>query len=220
MAFGAILKPALASLAPAAFLYRGAQGGARGVALTFDDGPDPRHTTKLLEILGREGARGAFFLQGNQAEKHPALVREIHAGGHELGNHGYSHRRPGEIGTAAYVEEVLRTQAVLEDCVGERVAPLFRPPYGAMSVRTFMGLSKRGFRFVHWSVDSGDSFITDAGELTAHFAKLPVRAGDILLFHEDQAQTVEALPAMLRAIRERSLGFASIAALWEGRRAA
>jgi len=214
MAFGALLKPALARLAPAVFLYRGVANGATGVALTFDDGPDPRHTEPLLEILDRERVKGTFFLQGQEAAKYPALVRAIHAGGHELGNHGYSHRRPSELGAAAYVNEALRTQLTLEDSIGAPVAPLFRPPYGAMSVRTVIGLVRNGFRIVHWSIDSGDSFMHDADELAGCIERMSIRAGDILLFHEDQAHTVTAMPAILRGLKARSLNFASIEALW------
>ena len=214
MAFGTLLKPVLASLAPAVFLYRGVPGSASGVALTFDDGPHPRHTEMLLEILDRERAKGAFFLQGKEVEKYPALVRAIHTAGHELGNHAYSHRRPSDLGAVAYIDEVMRTQSLLEDTIGAPIASLFRPPYGTMSVRTFFSLARNGFRIVHWSVDSGDSFMHDADELAGRIESMSIRAGDILLFHEDQAHTVKAMPAILRALKARSLDFTSIKALW------
>lgn len=214
MAIGALLKQTLAVIAPAVFLYRGVQSVASGVALTFDDGPDPRHTEMLLDILDRERAKAAFFLQGMEVEKYPALVRAIHAGGHELGNHGYSHHRPSDLGAVAYINEVLRTQSLLEDCIGAPVASLFRPPYGTMSVRTFFGLVRNGFRIVHWSVDSGDSFMHDADELARRIERMPIRAGDILLFHEDQVHTVKAMPTILRALKARALGYTSIEALW------
>jgi len=214
MAFGAILKPALASLAPSRFVYRAGTGATASVALTFDDGPDPSITPRLLDVLEAAGAKAAFFMQGSNVEKHPALVREIHARGHELGNHGWSHRRPADIGAEAYMDEARRTQALLEQHVGARLFPLFRPPYGTMTLRTFLGLAREGFRFIHWSVDSGDSFIREPDGLAAHFGSLAVRAGDILLFHDDQAQTLEAMPAMLRSISGRSLGFAPVRALF------
>ena len=69
MAFGALLKPALARVAPAVFIYRGVPDHASGVVLTFDDGPHPRHTEMLIEILDREGVKAAFFLQGQEVEK-------------------------------------------------------------------------------------------------------------------------------------------------------
>lgn len=213
MAFGALLKPLLARFAPAAFVYRGGPEAGSRVSLTFDDGPDPRHAHRLLDLLEREGAHGAFFLQGMHVEKHRGLVREMHARGHELGNHGFSHRRARDIGIEAYLEEARRTHALLEDCVGARVAPLFRPPYGEMTVASVRGLARAGFRIVHWSLDSRDSFITDAAALAAHVKGLPVGGGDILLFHEDQPQTLEALPAILAFLKSRSLGFASVQGL-------
>lgn len=213
MAFGALLKPLLARIAPSAFVYRGAAGTPARVSLTFDDGPDPRHTRGLLDTLEAAGARGSFFLQGRNAERHPDLVREIHARGHELGNHGFSHRRAREIGVPAYLEEARRTHEMLEAFTGARLARLFRPPYGEMTVAATVALARAGFRIVHWSHDSRDSFIADAAELTAHVRSLPVAAGDILLFHEDQPQTLQALPAILAGLKARSLGFASIGTL-------
>jgi peptidoglycan/xylan/chitin deacetylase (PgdA/CDA1 family) len=213
MAFGALLKPTLARFRPDAFLYRG-PAGAQGAALTFDDGPHETHTQAMLDVLARESVQATFFLQGAQVERHPSLVRAIHAGGHELGNHAFSHRRPGEIGTAAYVAEVRRTHALLQDCVGTALPRLFRPPYGTMSVATFMTLAREGFRFVHWSVDSGDSFIMQATELQAHVASLPIAAGDILLFHDDQPQTLASMPEILRALKARGVGFALVRELW------
>lgn len=211
MAFGALLKPILARLAPSAFVYRGPATVPAVVSLTFDDGPDPRHTHRLLDILEGAGARGSFFLQGQNADRHRDLVREIHARGHELGNHGFSHRRARDIGIPAYVAEARRTHDLLEECVGAIVPPLFRPPYGEMTVAATIALARAGFRIVHWSLDSRDSFITDAAALTAHVRDLPVVAGDILLFHEDQPQTLKALPTILEEFNARSLGFATVA---------
>lgn len=213
MALGALLKPLLARVAPSAFVYRGTVGAPARVSLTFDDGPDPRHTRALLDTLEAAGARGSFFLQGRNAEQHRDLVREIHARGHELGNHGYSHRRSREIGIPAYLEEARRTHALLEACVGARLAPLFRPPYGEMTAAATIALARAGFRIVHWSLDSRDSFIAEAAALTAHVQGLPVGGGDILLFHEDQPQTLEALPAILASLRARALGFATVGTL-------
>ncbi len=213
MAFGRLLKPLLARLAPSAFVHRGDATVPARVSLTFDDGPDPRHTRGLLDVLERAGARGTFFLQGQNAERQPDLVREIHSRGHELGNHGYSHRRARDIGLSAYVDEARRTHALLEACAGMPVAPLFRPPYGEMTIGATIALARAGFRIVHWSLDSRDSFIADAAELLAYVRGLPVGGGDILLFHEDQPQTLEALPAILEGLRARRLGFATIGEL-------
>ncbi len=213
MAIGALLKPLLARLAPSAFVYRGMSSEPARVSLTFDDGPDPRHTRQLLDVLEGAGARGSFFLQGQNADRHRDLVREIHARGHELGNHGFSHRRTGEIGVAAYIAEARRTHDLLEECVGEKVAPLFRPPYGEMTAGATIALARAGFRIVHWSLDSRDSFIGDAAVLATHVRNLPVSGGDILLFHEDQPQTLEALPSILDGLKARTLGFATVGIL-------
>ena len=214
MAFGSLKKQLLSALAPDAFLYRGRHGGPPSVALTFDDGPHPRHTPAILELLAKEDAKATFFLQGEQAEREPGLVRAIHAAGHAVGNHGYTHQRPAEIGVARYIENALRTRALLEQMVGAPVGRLFRPPYGVVGLRPFLGLIRRGFRIVHWSVDSGDSFLHEPQQLVRNFLELPLRGGDILLFHEDQPQTVQALPEVLHILRSRSFELSSVDALW------
>lgn len=208
-----LIKQLLGRVAPGILLYRGRATGAARLALTFDDGPHPSHTERLLEILAREGAPAAFFLQGAHAEKHLHLVRAIHAAGQALGNHGYSHRRPGEIGTAAFLREAERTQAILQDAVGVPLTRLFRPPFGAISALAFAGLVRRGFRIVLWSVDSDDSLVQDPAALTARFTCGPLTSGDILLFHEDYAHTVAAMPGVIRALRARSFHLSSIADL-------
>ena len=213
MSLGRLVKQALGWALPGVVLYRGAPGKAPRLALTFDDGPHPGHTERILEALAREGACATFFLQGSEAAKHPALVRAIHEAGHQIGNHGYSHGTPAQLGRRAFVREVVETQDLLEAAAGARLERLFRPPYGTLSLGSFVALVRRGFRFVFWSLDSEDSFIREAGQLQEHLLSGPLRSGDVLLFHEDYAHTIEALPAILSALKARSFQLARIADL-------
>lgn len=209
-----LTKRLLGHIAPGILLYRGqAHAGVARLALTFDDGPHPAYTERLLDILAREGVPATFFLQGAQAAAHPHLVRAIHAAGQTLGNHSYSHRRPAEIGAAAFIREVEQTQAILQDAVGAPLPRLFRPPFGAITTRAFAGLVWRGYRFVYWSVDSDDSVERDPTALVARVAQERLVAGDILLFHEDYAHTVAAMPDIIRAITARAFRFTAIGEL-------
>lgn len=213
MTIGHLLKRALGRVLPGLVLVRGPKGPLPRVALTFDDGPHESHTQCTLDILAASGARATFFLLGSQAARHPDLVRAIHDGGHQLGNHGWTHSRPSEVGLRTFVREAIDTQMLLEDTLGKRLPRIYRPPYGVVGPSVFLALVWEGFRFVFWSLDSEDSFIRDAGQLAHKLEVAPVRSGDVLLFHEDYAHTVAALPAVVSNLRARPFALVRVADL-------
>lgn len=215
MSAGRIIKHGLSAVFPNLVLIRQKRAG-RNVAITFDDGPDPRHTSRILDILDTAGASATFFVQGKTAEEHPALVREIAARGHQIGNHGYSHLDARRSSLRAYVKDTMHAQNVLENILGRHIEKIFRPPYGNITGPSFLALAWQGFRFVFWSVDSRDSFIRETPALTAYIDSLPIAGGDILLLHEDYAHTVESLPHILQTLHERSFEFSRVGDL--GRR--
>jgi len=206
---GAIAKHALAALSPRRVQLRGS-GRAPRLALTFDDGPHPEHTPRILDALEHAGARASFFVQGDNAARHPALVRELHARGHLVANHAASHRRPRELGAEAYVREVADTQRLLDDIVGRALPRRFRPPFGDTSLRTLARLSREGFRFVYWSRDSRDSWLRTPEALHGDFEARPPAPGDIVLFHDDYAHTAAALPGLLEGLRRRKLAAVTV----------
>lgn len=213
MAIGRVLKPLLGRVLPGLVLFRGAAGQAPRVALTFDDGPHGEHTRAALDILAAGGARATFFLLGSEAARHPALVRAIHEGGHQLGNHGWAHSRASQVGLRAFVREAVDTQALLEDTVGRPLPRIYRPPYGAVSPAAFLALARRGFRLVFWSLDSEDSFIRDADQLARKIEMAPMNSGEVLLFHEDYDHTLAALPAMVASLQARGFALVRVADL-------
>lgn len=175
------------------------------VAITFDDGPHPQHTPLLLEALARRGAMATFFLQGDHAARWPQWVREIHGAGHQVANHSYSHVRARDRSSAEFVREVERTQQLLQDLVGCELARDYRPPYGNITGRTFLNLAYKGYRCVFWSKDSDDSTQCDVGSLVASVAYLKLGPGDIVLFHEDYAHTIAAMPTILGTLQAAGL---------------
>lgn len=209
MSAGKAVKQGMASLFPGIVLLRGKHANGR-IALTFDDGPHPENTPRILDILDIGGVTATFFVQGRIAEKYPALVREVSARGHQIGNHGYSHLDARQSRLQAYIEETKRTQALLHDILGRKPDKIFRPPYGNITGPSFLALAWQGFRFVFWSVDSRDSFIREPAALTAYLASLKITGGDILLFHEDYAHTVSSLPQILQSLKDRSFGFSPV----------
>lgn len=210
MELGGVIKLGVSWCAPWAVAVSGPRCLPARVAMTFDDGPHPENTPRILDVLGSERIKATFFLQGNLVEQYPALVRNIVAQGHQVANHGYSHCDAKTISTRDYVAEVLRTQALLENVVGGPVSRCFRPPFGAITFSTFIALVRQRFRFVFWSFDSQDSFITDANALYDYIAAQQVRPGSILLFHDDYMQTVAALPYVVAYLRGSGLSFVSV----------
>lgn len=201
---GKILKQSLALLWPGAMVVRGKSASGR-VAVTFDDGPHPQNTQRILDILDRENVIATFFIQGNEAEKYPELVREMFERGHQIGNHGYAHLDAKKTSLHTYIEDIKRTEDILEEIIGTRLEKTFRPPFGSITGLSFFLLAFSGYRFIYWSADSRDSFIKDPLELIASVKEMDMKSGDIFLFHEDYSHTVRALPEILQIIRQRGL---------------
>jgi len=180
------------------------------VCLTFDDGPHPDNTRRILAILRACRVPATFFVAGEECERYPELVRAIAAEGHQLANHGYSHYAPDEVSTSEYLEDVRRGQRTIERALGRGVPRGFRPPYGRISLRTFIGLWRMGYELVLWNVDSRDSYVTDPNDVAHNVMTAPVRPRSIVLLHEDYDWTVEALPGLVAAIRGQGLGFTTL----------
>jgi len=181
-------------------LSRGPKG-ARGVALTFDDGPDPATTPRILDMLDAAGAKATFFVIGHKAERHPDLVRRIKACGHLLGLHGYGHDRLFALRSAAVVRKDLeRAAQVLESIVGERPR-IFRAPVGHVSPPMARAARELDLDIVGWSVKGLDGWRRSKPSwvLDRVVPKLADRA--IVLLH-DASERGDFEPASLAALPE------------------
>jgi peptidoglycan/xylan/chitin deacetylase (PgdA/CDA1 family) len=173
--------------------------GAKTLYLTFDDGPDPRGTPRVLELLARFDARATFFLIGDRACAHPAIVREILARGHTIGNHSPDHRFgtyfSGRSRLKAWIEAGERTLAEISGAptVG------FRPPAGVRTPELMRAARELGTPIILWQTRFYDSvFAPSSGRLTRTLAK--ARSGDIVLFHDSQREA--NLELFLSALRD------------------
>ena len=187
------------------------------VAITFDDGPNPRATPVILDVLRREEVRATFFVLGRHADRWPDLVRRMADEGHQLGNHGYWHRKLHRR-SPAYVRDDLRRGAEAIERASGGIRPrLFRAPHGFRSPWVTPIASSLGERTVGWSLGVWDSARPGAGEI-ARRALDGARAGSILLLHDgdgydaegDRMQTAEALPAIIHGLRARGLRFCTL----------
>jgi peptidoglycan/xylan/chitin deacetylase (PgdA/CDA1 family) len=198
-------------------LVRGPSEGHR-VALTFDDGPARPFTEQILEILHARGIPATFFVSGQNAERYPEIVCRIHAEGHTLGNHTYSHPFLYLQSRKRIAEEIDRTQAVIEKLTGYRPT-LFRPPYGARWFGLYPVLRERGMRVVQWS-DTGYDWENGVDAIVSATLQ-HLRPGSVILLHDgcevrksggeaDRSDTVEALPAILDGALRDGLTFVSV----------
>lgn len=191
------------------------------VALTFDDGPDPRYTPEVLRILAQEDVPATFFLVGAHAARCPELVRRIQREGHEIGSHTYSHRNLFLLKPAAIAQEVERAEEVLVRLTGER-PHLFRPPRGLCDANLRRILAERHYTTVLWSVSSRD-WVEASPRLIARNVLGPVRGGDILLFHDsgailassggDRRHMLQALPYIIQRLKAEGFRFVTVSQL-------
>lgn len=177
---------------------RRGQGGSGRVALTFDDGPTPL-TRDYLAVLERYDVRASFFLVGELCARHPEIVLAIQRAGHEIAGHGYTHRRFTNLTPRALLDELERTRALLPNEPNKR--PVVRPPHGAVSFTSTITSASAGYTTVLWSYDSGDWATHEANDVTKTFERQPVDPGEIILFHEGQTWTLDALPRVIERLR-------------------
>jgi len=203
-----VLFPELQMYGPV--LHRGpAERGE--VALTFDDGPNPETTRRVLRLLAERGHVATFFVVGEKVERRPDVVREIVAAGHGIGLHGYRHDRLYSLRSPRNVQsDIERAQRTLEGVCGLRPT-LFRPPVGFASHRTLEGARRAGVRVVGSSVRGLDGTAGRDPERVRRRVLGALSAGAIVLLHDAAERddftpaTLEALPALLAAIDERGL---------------
>lgn len=180
-------------------LRRGSPAGKR-VALTFDDGPDEM-TERYLDLLDELAVPATFFVVGNRADQRPDLVREYLRRGHQLAGHGFDHTRFTKLGRRALLEQCAKTDAAL--CVPLSGRPWVRPPHGSLDAASLLHLVVAGYAVAMWSLDSYDYGTTEATEVVRHCAG--ITAGEVVLFHEGQQWTLDALPRIVEAIHAAGL---------------
>jgi peptidoglycan/xylan/chitin deacetylase (PgdA/CDA1 family)/glycosyltransferase involved in cell wall biosynthesis len=204
-----LLRRGLAAVLPRRLFLTHGREATRSVCLTFDDGPHPVHTPRLLDLLKSEGVVATFFVVGRLAERNPELVRRMADEGHAVGNHSFLHADASLLSAREAVREAARTQEVLAGILGQAPA-LYRPPRGKVGARTLLGLWRAGLTVVLWNVDPRDYACGSAAALRAWFRDRPPRGGDVVLLHDRFPHAVEALPELIRAARGRGLSFSRV----------
>jgi peptidoglycan/xylan/chitin deacetylase (PgdA/CDA1 family) len=190
----------------------------RVVALTFDDGPEPRITPHVLDVLAQQRVHATFFVEGRRSEQHPQATRAIVAAGHELGNHSYSHRRMVFRSPSFIAREVERTDHAIR-AAGYRGTIYFRPPYGKKLLLLPWYLWRHDRTTVTWDVEPDSR--ADVALRADQIAEKTVgftRPGSIILLHvmdERRATSLQAVPRIVAELAHRGFRFVTISELLE-----
>ena len=165
------------------------------IHLTFDDGPDPDTSPKILKILKKHNRKATFYCIGEKIKKHPYVVRQIHDAGHAIGNHSYSHSNFFDFyRTKKVVDELKKTNHLIYSLTGEE-CKIFRPPFGVTNPNIAKAVKKLNMKTVGWNIRSLD---TVKNKKTVLKRLMKAKPGDIILLHDTKKQTVEILEEFLR----------------------
>ena len=179
------------------------------VALTFDDGPKVDTTGRLLDGLLERGAAATFFVVGQQIQGNEALLQRMKAEGHQIGNHTYSHVRLSKAERDTVVEEIHKTEVMLQSVVGEGSFWL-RPPYGAIDAQRAALVNTP---MVYWSVDPQDWKLLNTEKVVQAVAEA-IKPGDIILLHDFYPTSVDAALAIIDQLQGEGYTFVTVEELF------
>lgn len=193
------------------------------VALTFDDGPSPEWTPKILEALKSAKVKATFFMLGNHVEKYPEIAKLVAEEGHEIGNHTYDHHVLLYYKTEELRKEIKETERVIKQVTGTDTK-YFRPPKAWLNPQEKQEIKDMGYKIILWTINSKDWVTFDDKYIVRYIVK-HISPGDIILFHDsggvfgteggNRQETVKAIPRLAEKLRERGYRFATISELLE-----
>jgi len=179
------------------------------VAMTFDDGPHPQNTPRLLNMLRDRNIKATFYVIGGNVDRHPHIVRRIVAEGHEIGNHTYTHRKLTSLGAGDVRTEMSKTQAAIVRAAGVKPRTM-RPPYGALRVDQRNTIfSEFGYPTIMWSVDPQD-WKRPGPSVVCSRILANSGNGSIILAHDLHKPTVDAMPRTFDGLLGKGFKFITV----------
>lgn len=206
--------PAQATEQGTSIVFRKNQSKRKKIALTFDDGPHPRYTERILDILEKYGVRATFFVIGQNLENYPEVLKAVHQKGHEIGNHSYRHRNESHMDGATVLNEMEKCESLILQQTGVKPR-LFRPPQGDYNEEVESIAKQKNYSIILWSIDTRDWDHTSADSILRTVDK-EVTDGDIILMHDyvsGKNTTCEALEAMIPILLSRGYEFVTVSEL-------
>ena len=180
------------------------------VALTFDDGPDPKTTPQALDILKKYGAKATFFMVGQNIAGNEAIVKRVHNEGHQIGIHTWDHPVLTKLPLESAQKEILDTQTAINNVIGIKPT-ITRPPYGAINATIQNSVDQS---FIMWNVDSLDWKTRNTKAIMQEIAK--TQPGSIILMHDIHQTSIDALPSVLEYLKSNGYTLVTVDELLEG----
>ncbi|WP_054708156.1 polysaccharide deacetylase family protein [Bacillus sp. JCM 19041] len=210
--------PTLQTEFPGVVFVKG-DSSSNQIALTFDDGPDPRFTGQVLDKLEAHNVPATFFVLGKRVTANPDLLRRVNDAGHEIGNHTYSHLNLAEANITQLEQELTESGDAVEAITGYRPS-LFRPPYGFITREQVERLADLNYSVIGWDVDPLDWDGTPAGEV-AQTVLQEAGAGSIILLHDGgdidtenpEIYSADALDEIIPALQNQGYKFVTVSEL-------
>lgn len=195
-------------------IYRKNENNYMKIALTFDDGPHPRYTPQILDILDKYGIKATFFTIGVNAEYYPDVIEDVIKRGHEIGNHTYSHPHVSCLNSATLKNEVEKCESVIFGLTDYRTK-LFRPPEGMIDADVRQVLRGLDYKVILWDIDTLDWANTPSEKIAKNVIE-NVSAGDIILMHDYvsyNSPTPRALELFIPELLKRGYRFVVVSEL-------
>lgn len=174
------------------------------IAITFDDGPDESNTEKILDLLKEYDAKASFFIIGNKIAKNKTIVERIHAEGHLIGNHSFSHKNTFSIMNSKKItKEISDAKQAIEEITGKECI-YFRPPFGITNPLIAKALQRFKLKTIGWSIRTLDTLNAPSKDVVNRIAKR-VRSGEIILVHDTSDEILDIVKRLLDLAKERHL---------------
>ncbi|HEY2249990.1 MAG TPA: polysaccharide deacetylase family protein, partial [Planctomycetaceae bacterium] len=204
-----IARRVLSAVLPRQLFLTGGPPQCRQICLTFDDGPHPEHTPRLLDVLDELGIKATFFVIGRNAERYPHIVQRIAHDGHVLGNHTWSHPALANLSPNELTHQVSRTGELLKQITGTE-SRLFRPPQGKLRARQFVALWGMQQTVVLWNSDPKDYQCLDGNELLRNLRGQNLQNGSLILLHDNHPFAAQVMTALAARAQANGLTFATV----------
>jgi len=196
-------------------------GVEKVIALTFDDGPSPVWTPKILDELKKAGVKATFFMLGKNVEKYPEIARRVAEEGHEIGNHTYDHHVLIFSSTGHFASEIKDAEKAIKNATGQ-TTKYFRPPKAWLTSKEKQKIKAMGYKIILWTLNSKD-WVTFDDKYIIKYILRHIKPGDIILFHDsggaftteggDRHETVRTIPILVEKLREKGYKFVTITEL-------
>lgn len=194
-------------------LRRGIRHG-KMIALTFDDGPHPKHTPKILKILKANGVKATFFMLGSRINEYGKIAASVHAAGHDIGNHSYSHPFFSKTKHEKIDKEISRTDEAIKKITKYKEVKFLRPPYGSLPKYVIKKAEDEGFYIVMWSLDSKDYQGHSVDYMLDKILKR-IKSGDVMLFHDIHPNTVKLMAEMIPILKKAGFKFVGLNEIYD-----